>query len=158
MSLLCINFESYVKISSSSQSATSNFLLVFKEFGVFTRKVIPKRTRFGPLEGIMTDDPSGILPSTGLIYSVLIGEETFFLDVSDEGLNNFVIRILCSLSHGEMWKKIYQYSRPLISMGVRNHRPLWKLKLCKILHPWHSVYCICWIIKRLVIWNDPYLF
>lgn len=54
---------------------------------MFTRKIIPKRTRFGPLEGVMTDDSSGILPSNGLIYSILSGGETFFLDISDEGLN-----------------------------------------------------------------------
>lgn len=57
-----------------------------KEFGVFSRKFIPKRTRFGPLGGVMMEDASGILPSSGLIYSVLSEDKTIFLDTSDEGM------------------------------------------------------------------------
>lgn len=100
-----------------------------EEFGVFTRKVIPKRTRFGPLEGIMTDDPSGILPSTGLIYSVLIGEETFFLDVSDEGSSNWMRFVRKATSYLEQNCVVMQIEGSLVFLTSTDILPRTELRV-----------------------------
>ncbi|KAK8400076.1 hypothetical protein O3P69_003042 [Scylla paramamosain] len=100
-----------------------------EEFGVFTRKVIPKRTRFGPLEGIMMDDPRDILPSTGLIYSVLIGEKTFFLDISDEGSSNWMRFVRKATSYLEQNCVVMQIEGSLVFLTSTDILPRTELRV-----------------------------
>nr|XP_045593875.1 uncharacterized protein LOC123755358 isoform X2 [Procambarus clarkii] len=59
-----------------------------EDFGVFARKSIPKRTQFGPLEGIMKAEVSE--SPSGLVYTISSREEFAYLDTSDEDSSNWM--------------------------------------------------------------------
>lgn len=52
---------------------------------MFVRKAIPKRTQFGPIEGVLKEDSNGSVSPHGLIYTIKQGDQTLHLDTSDEG-------------------------------------------------------------------------
>ncbi|CAL4111182.1 unnamed protein product, partial [Meganyctiphanes norvegica] len=57
--------------------------------GVFSRKLIPQRTQFGPLEGVMSQDSTGN-PSQGLLYTLDRGEHFLHIDTTDESFCNWM--------------------------------------------------------------------
>lgn len=63
------------------------FNFVFKEFGVFARKTIQKRTQFGPLEGVIVKDEECIEESMEDEFKYLLEIDKRFrkIDVSNEG-------------------------------------------------------------------------
>lgn len=70
------------------------------EYGVFARKLIPKRTQFGPLEGVLTD----VLKSDDVL-KLLVETETgamHRLDISDENTSNWMRFVRPAKNYGEM--------------------------------------------------------
>ena len=56
-------------------------------YGVTAKKTIPKRTQFGPMEGILVRRDRGSVPPnpTGLVLSVDNGGQLHTVDVSNPG-------------------------------------------------------------------------
>ncbi|KAK8738162.1 hypothetical protein OTU49_004078, partial [Cherax quadricarinatus] len=59
-----------------------------EDFGVFARKSIPKRTQFGPLEGVVKTEASET--PHGLVFTISSGEKVLYIDTSDEGSSNWM--------------------------------------------------------------------
>lgn len=62
-------------------------VLCYKEFGVFARKTIQKRTQFGPLEGVIVKDEEFIEESVEDEFKYLLEVDKQFrrIDLSNEG-------------------------------------------------------------------------
>lgn len=61
--------------------------MFIKEFGVFARKTIQKRTQFGPLEGVFVKDEECVEESINgdFKYLLEVDKEFKLIDVSSEG-------------------------------------------------------------------------
>lgn len=76
----------------------SDIIFVYKFFvvenAVFAKKTIPKRSQFGPLEGILTLRTEKV--KNELAYLVFLIESegaTYEMDVSDESKYNFLLTL-----------------------------------------------------------------
>lgn len=76
-----------IKVSYNLDYINLYLLLFIKEFGVFARKTIQKRTQFGPLEGVNIKDEECIEEPNNDEFKYLLEIDKQFrrIDVSSEG-------------------------------------------------------------------------
>ncbi|GFY71682.1 PR domain zinc finger protein 10 [Trichonephila inaurata madagascariensis] len=97
-------------------------------YGVFAKKTIPKRTQFGPIEGVLIkrEDP----PSDNFIL-VLEHEENvaFYVDTSDESVSNWMRFVRPADTHKEQNLVLVQQGHSLYFNTTRSINPKTELRV-----------------------------
>lgn len=92
------------------------------EFGVFSRKYIPNRTQFGPLEGIISNEPFKI--EQDLVLSIETDKGTFqYLDISNEDYTNWMVFVRKATNYDEQNCVLVQFENNLYYTTIRNVLP-----------------------------------
>lgn len=97
-------------------------------FGVFTKKLIPKRTQFGPVEGVLTKKMEGSLMPVVLQLECESGEIIFF-DTSDESQSNWMRFVRPATNYCEQNVVVVQHGSSLYYTTVRAIPPKAELKV-----------------------------
>ncbi|KAG1689526.1 PR domain zinc finger protein 10 [Nymphon striatum] len=72
------------------------------EFGVFAKKSIPRRTKFGPVEGVVTSDDLVVKPRRLQLFFSNENNQTMKLDTSDETKSNWMRFVRISTDYKDM--------------------------------------------------------
>ncbi|XP_047496828.1 uncharacterized protein LOC125044283 [Penaeus chinensis] len=100
-----------------------------EEYGVYVRKAIPKRTQFGPIEGVLKEDSNGSVSPHGLIYTINQGDQTLHLDTSDEATSNWMRFVRQATTYLEQNCVVMQVDENLVFLTTTDIAPRTELRV-----------------------------
>lgn len=100
-------------------------------YGVFAKKIITKRTQFGPLEGVPVKKEESLSQSLNMLVMQIETETGEFvnLDTSDESLSNWMRFVRHAEHYREQNLVIFQQGQSLYYTSTRNIMPRTELKV-----------------------------
>lgn len=108
------------------------------EYGVFARKVIPKRTQFGPLEGVLLENTEGDDD-----FKLLLESETgamHKLDISDENTSNWMRFVRSAKTYNELNLVLSQQGHSLYYTTTRAILPRQELQVWWLRNRFRMIY------------------
>ncbi|KAJ8941230.1 hypothetical protein NQ318_015662 [Aromia moschata] len=120
-------------LSRARASLPESYLVINRvnelENGVFAKKAIPKRTQFGPLEGVLLLNNENIKNESSLVYLIEIEGSVYKMDVSDEISSNWMSFVRKANTYEEQNLVITQENGTIYFTTTTNILPKQELKV-----------------------------